>query len=394
MRLKNLTLFIGLFFVGLIHTFSQTTTIVESDENDIKVQELASYIESQIVENNPEGFMSKFDTTHITEAIQLTESTIENAEKYKKGFLSGIMEGLRGFSSKISLQIENGAFYDFVNYRYDSEAQTYFMLFRFFDAESGVNYHDYKIVQNEDTFMFNDIYVYLSGEFFSQTFSRVFKFSSNVFANDTDSDINSTKLGKAFVDFRAGNYQNAYDILEVLTEDEALSKQKFLHIMKIQVAKMLGDEKYVNAIEGLKNNFEDDPTIYLTLIDYYIIKEEYSVAYDLIDNLQVETSDDFLNYIKGNLAFLKGDYANAELYFNYMLENYVDFYLPYFMNVSALTLQQKFDEAIEVLDSIIEVFDYDKNELMVYIESTEEDGSNELESLVNSKAFKKWKKKR
>ncbi len=394
MRPKNLTLFIGLFFVGLCSTFSQTTVIVESEENDIKVQELASYIESQILETNPAGFMSKFDTSYISESIKLTESTIEDAEKYKKGFLSGIMEGLKGFSSKISSQTEIGAYYDFVNYRYDSEAQTYFMLFRFFDSESGVNYHDYKVVQNEDTWMFNDIYVYLSGEFFSETFSRVFKFSSNIFANDISSDINSTKLGKAFVDFRAGNYQNAYDILDVLTEEKELSKQKFLHVMKIQMAKMLGGEEYMNAIEGLKNNFESDPTIYLTLIDYYIMKEDYSVAYDLLDNLQVETSDDFLNYIKGNLAFLKGDYAEAELYFNYMIENYVDFYLSYFMNVSALTLQQKFDETIVVLDSIIEVFDYDKNGLIEFIESVEEDGSNELEDLVNSKAYKKWKKQR
>ena len=386
MRSKNLILFIGFFFVGLIQTFSQTTAIVESEENDIKVQELASYIENQILENNPDGFMSKFDTSHISESIRLPESSIEDAEKYKKGFLIGIMQGLKGFSSKISGQTEIGAYYDFVNYRYDTEAQTYFMLFRFFDAESGVNYHDYKVVQNEDTLMFNDIYVYLSGEFFSETFSRVFKFSSNIFANDINTDIKSTKLGKAFVDFRAGNYQNAYDILDVLTEEKELSKQKFLHIMKIQMAKMLGDEEYMSAIEGLKNNFESDPTIYLTLIDYYIMKEDYSVAYDLLDNLQVETSDDFLNYIKGNLAFLKGDYAEAELYFNYMIENYADFYLSYFMNVSALTLQQKFDGTIVVLDSIIQVFDYDKNGLIEFIESVEEDGSNELEDLVNQKA--------
>lgn len=392
MRLKNLTLFICLFFGSLSHVFSQTT-VVESEENDVKVQELASYIESQILENNPDGFMSKFDTSHISESIRLTETNVEDAEKYKKGFLIGIMEGLKSFSSKISGQTEIGAYYDFVNYRYDTEAQTYFMLFRFFDSESGVNYHDYKVVQNNDVLMFNDIYVYLSGEFFSETFSRVFKFSSNIFVNDTVSDINSTKLGKAFVDFRAGNYQNAYDILGVLTENGELSKQKFLHIMKIQVAKMLGDEKYMNAIEGLKNNFENDPTIYLPLIDFYIMKEDYSVAYDLLDNLQVETSDDFLNYIKGNLAFLKGDYAEAELYFNYMIENYVDFYLPYFMNVSALTLQQKFDETIVVLDNIIEVFDYDKNGLIEFIESVEDDGSNELEALVNSKVYKKWKKK-
>src|SRR5690606_24729591 len=106
---------------------------------------------------------------------------------------------------------------------------------------------------------------------------------------------------------------------------------------------------------------------YLTLVDYHIMKEEYDVAFDLVDNLQVETSDDFLNYIKGNIAFLRGDSESALAYFSYMIENYADFYLPYVNNVSLYTQQLKFDDAISVLDKLVER-DYDKQLLIEYIE--------------------------
>src|SRR5690606_3485367 len=139
------------------------------------------------------------------------------------------------------------------------------------------------------------------------------------------------KYSKALVDIRAGNNENAYNLLNAITGE--LAKEKFIHISKIQLAASLGDATYMEAIEGLRRTFPDDPTIYLTLVDYHIMKEEYDVAFDLVDNLQVETSDDFLNYIKGNIAFLRGDSESALAYFSYMIENYADFYLPYVNNV-------------------------------------------------------------
>jgi hypothetical protein len=60
--------------------------------------------------------------------------------------------------------------------------------------------------------------------------------------------------------------------------------------------------------------------------------------------------------------------------------------------VLLLSQQQKFDDAVSVLDKLIER-DYDKQLLIEYIEELDENGLNELESLANSKAYKKWKKK-
>ncbi len=389
---KNTALFIILFYVTSLTLYAQELTIAESEENDVMVEELGYFIQNQIHENNPEGYMSKFDISYIVNSIKVLENGSESSEDYKKGFLKGITNGISDFPYKIIQEVENGTFYDFVNYRYDPDIQTYYLLFRLFGSDFGINYHEYRIIKKDDEFMFNDIYVYLSGENFSSTFARVFTFSSDLFQNETNTKFN--KLSKVFIDIKAGNTQNAYDIMANLTEDEELSKHKFLHILKIQIAQQLSNQDYIDAVEDLKRNFENDPTIYLTLIDYYIIKEDYNTALNLVDNLQEETSDDFLNYIKGNLTFLKGDYAQAEQHFNYMIENYAGFYLPYFSNISALSLQKKYDAATQLLNKIIEITNYSKPELIEFIEGTEEDGSNELDGLINSSSYKKWKRKR
>lgn len=389
MRPKNLTLFIGLFFIGLCPIFSQITTIVESEENDLKVNELGMFIQAQIHENNPDGYLSKFDDQIIKNKINQADTSLFKNTKDEKEFEKGLMKGLLEFPNKIISSVENGAFYDFINYRYDDETQSYHMLFRFFHMDEGINYHDYKVSIVNDEFMFDDMYIYLSGEYISNTFSRIFQYSSPESAKNNNEDFK--KYSKALIDIRVGNFENAYNLLNAMTAD--LANEKFIHINKIQLAIRLNDTTYMEAIEGLRDAFQDDPTIYLTLVDYHIMKEEYDLAFDLVDNLQVETSDDFLNYLKGNIVYAKADLENAALYFNYMIENYPDFYQPYVSNVSVYSQLQKFDEGIVVLDKLVER-DYDKQLLIEYIEEVDENGLNELESLANSKAYKKWKKQR
>ena len=123
MRPKNLTLFIGLFFIGLCPIFSQITTIVESEENDLKVNELGMFIQAQIHENNPDGYLSKFDNQIIKNKINQADTSLFKNTKDEKEVEKGLMKGLLEFPNKIISSVENGAFYDFINYRYDDETQ-------------------------------------------------------------------------------------------------------------------------------------------------------------------------------------------------------------------------------------------------------------------------------
>ena len=144
------------------------------------------------------------------------------------------------------------------------------------------------------------------------------------------------------------------------------------------------------TLEELKEKHNNDPTMYLTLVDYYILKEEYDRAFDLIDNLQIETNDDFLYYMKGNVEFLSDDYESASNYYAYIIENYPDFFQGYAGYLIATTKQQKYDDAITVLNKLVEL-EYDKDAIIEYLEEDDETGINVLEDLVKSDAYKTWK---
>src|SRR5690606_9422703 len=146
------------------------------------------FIQTQIHESNPEGFLSKFDTKIIKNKVRKVDSkllkTIHDENEFDRGLKTGLIE----FPKKIISLFEIGSFYDMVNYRYDEETQTYHMLFRLFQMDEGINYHDYKVSVVNDEFMFDDMYIYLSGEYISDTFTRIFEYTSPEAAQNNSSD--------------------------------------------------------------------------------------------------------------------------------------------------------------------------------------------------------------
>ena len=381
-------------FILLITTalFSQVNPIEETEDNDKKVEELGYFIETSIHESNNEGYISKFDLDDFGKKI--TKMTNDDKEQYffSQGFLKGLLEGIDEYPKKLSAHVENGGYYDFISYRYESEAKTYYMLFRFFSEESGVNYHDYRVVDNNGEFKFSDLYIYLSGEHLSDTFSRMYmtalpknklaKFVKGDYFGDYEKFTEAVNLN------RSGKPAKAYKVLNSIKGE--LANEKFLLLIKIQISYQLDDESYIASIEELKEKHNNDPTMYLTLVDYYILKEEYDRAFDLIDNLQIETNDDFLYYMKGNVEFLSDDYESASNYYAYIIENYPDFFQGYAGYLIATTKQQKYDDAITVLNKLVEL-EYDKDAIIEYLEEDDETGINVLEDLVKSDAYKTWK---
>ncbi len=387
MYCKNLIFLIFLLLLNKTNGVSQTTAFNETEDNDLKVEEFAAYLQEQIHEQNLNGFMTKFNSNTIKNKVLEIESSHNKTE----GDLFEITfkRSIEKIFKQIINVVELGNYYDLVNYRYDQETDSYHILFRLFQADEGINYQDYKVVYINDELMFDDIYIYLSGEYIGDTIARSFQYFNSKSLDNTESDM--FKIINAKLASESGNNQEAYNILNSLNTE--LANEKFIYLLKILIASALDETIYLEAIENLKTKFENDPTIYLTLIDYSLLKEEYDVAFDLVDNLQVETNDDFLFYLKGNIELLRGRFTEANNYFSYIIENYSDFYLGYFSIISAYVYQEKFDEALAVLDLLHEKY-YTKQDLIEYVEELDEFGGNELAALASSKVYKKWKRKK
>ncbi len=361
-------------------------------ENDKKVIELAEYIEASFHEYKIDSFLEKFNTSAFGEFI-VKSDVIERDDSYTKGFLSSLPEVIDKLPKKIVNEMENGSIYNLINYQYNIVEQAYYFTFRIYSEETGINYHDYKVCSDGENVMVSDIYIYLTGEHLSETIQRMFlaaKPNNNVISKlfRLKQDNSIFLIVEAQRLSQEGKFKEAYDkISEVKGE---FARDKFYLILKGTIASQFDDKLYEENLLEFSKLYPNDPTLYLKQIDYYILKENYPMVQEKIDRLIFETEDDFLNLMKARSYLFEEDYEKADFHFKYMIENYPDFIESYIGYINSLTYQKQFNEALKITDVLIEK-GYEKQTLIDFFEEKELDGSNTLELLVESKAYKKWK---
>jgi predicted negative regulator of RcsB-dependent stress response len=373
-------------------SIKKDTIIIENEENANKTIELAQYIEAAIINNTPDDFASKMAFPLFLKSITNVDNE-NNTEAYQKGFKDGFKDSFNtSFPQKLSNSVANGAFYDFISYKYDIIERTYYMLFRFYSEEEGVNYHDYKVSVVNGEYKFSDIYIYLTGEHLSSTLKRMYILTFPKDKNENFITSNSIKEMQTY--FKAIELSNSQDYINALKEinkiTSSLKDEKFFQIMKINIASKVSEDFYFEALEELIQTHKEDPTIYLNQIDYYLLKQKYNKAMEMVELLEYTTEDDFLNFLKGNIYFLKEDTKQAYQHFLYITENYPDYSTPYLSAIYCLVLEKEYDQCIPLLTRLSENYE-DKKDIIDFFESEDENGDNEYKDLVDSKAFKKWK---
>ena len=368
-------------------------TVIESETNDERVEQLGAAIEEAIYEDAAKDYMSKMDKQGLGEKIIEKTKDDKSLSEYNEGFLEGFLNSLESLPKKLSNEITMGGYYSFVNYRYDEEDNTYYMLFRLYSEETGLNYHDYRVTEVNGNLKFNDLYIYLTGEDISKTLQRVYTITL------PKKKLLSLLTGDDFTEFQnlvnsinlknQGKFQESYDVLNSI--EGKFADEKLILILKSQLAVSISDELYLSSLKEMIDKLPGDDTIYLNKLDYYTMLEDYDQVMALLDKLEKDTNDDFLNLLKGNIMFEKQDFEAAKGYFKYMVENYPDFIEGYSSYLSVLSNQEEFTEATKVLDVLI-TQGYEKTDLINFVEEVDANGQNLLDSLVESSEFKNWKK--
>ena len=400
MRLKQLKLFFWVFVIAPLLVIAQqetdqvNDTLAFNEANTEKVIALGSFLEQSVHAKDSESFLTKLNEDLFFERILSHNPNIDKNDSYVKGFLYGMKQSLNAFPDEIITEVENGAYYDFISYRYDLGVETYYVLFRLYSSETGMNYHDFKICRSGDELQFADMYTYLTGEHFSQTLGRMMNYTmpQSKISEKRDRQLNKDyrAIFKALMYNDSGKYAKAYDELNNLKTE--VSKEKFLQILKILIAGNIDEEKYLKSLEELMATHSEDPTIALNKIDYYIYKEQYFEAIQVINQLQNETEDDFLNYLKACVAFEDQNYDLALNMFQYTTENYADFFDGQAGYLNTLVMMENYNDAVDFLDKLVSE-GYDKPLVISYIEEDDEYGNNILSEFANSEEFTSWKKK-
>ncbi len=369
MQINKAILVLILFFSTFFNSCLQDTKnninkpeeiILESEENDEKVAELGNYLLNAILEGNTESYISKLDINNLNNKVA---SNLKQGKEFKRGFKSGLSKGVKNISESIIKQIDNGSFYDFISFRYDDKTKTYSLLFRFFSSTEGINYHEYKVSKGDNELLFNDIYIYLTGEYISSTMERLALTALpknqllNLFGKKDRDNLN--KMIKGLNLFNSGNANQAYSELESISGN--LAEDKYILILKNQIASSINEKLYEKTINELFESYPNDKTLNLAFVDYYLIKEDYDKAFELIDELQSQTEDPFLKYLKGNIQFTKGDIKSAKEQYKFISENYEDFFDGHSSYMTCLIEGNEFNETVGILNKLLDL-EYEKKQ--------------------------------
>lgn len=400
MRLRNLKSLFLFFYISQLNIYAQDRidtalkdTISLSEENSQKVIEFGQLIDASIHNSQADTFISKLNKNKFFDRVLFDYSAIERKHDFIKGYLQGMDNALKSFPNEIITDVQNGAYYDFINYRYDIEAQTYYALFRFYSPESGMNYHDYRIIKVNDELQFSDMYIYLTGEHFANTIGRLMTYTipEELVKNKQSASYNqeSQILFKAILYNKEADYKKAYKLMNSIKSN--LSKEKFLLIFKTLIAAQVDETAYLKSLEDLISTFPNDQTIALNRIDYHLYKEDYIEAIQVINQLQNETEDDFLNFLKAGVAFEDKNYDLALNLYKYTIDNYPDFFEGQAGYLSTLVVMENYTDSTTYLNTLISE-GYDKDGLIGYIEEDDEFGNNILKAYSISEEFINWKK--
>ncbi|MCF2873869.1 MULTISPECIES: tetratricopeptide repeat protein [unclassified Tenacibaculum] len=359
----------------------------EKESFEVRLDSIGMKIDETLTNLNKEYLNKIYSKKSLCDRF-LIESNNKKVKNFNKSFYEGFTASF-DFGNIVLKEIEKDASYDYLNIVKDKEGE-YYLLFRLYG--NGLNYHKHLIKEIDGEIRIVDTYVSLTGEYLSDTFGSIYKgvlykggfLKSLSKGSNNDSMHDLLKIQKIRNLRSEGKLQEAHDLYKTLSEEG--KKKKIYQLSNLLILANLDEAKYAKAIETYEKQFPNDVSLYLVSIDGYILGKKYDEALKAVDNLDKAIGgDSFLNFIRGNIYFLKLEYKKSEDKFKEVLEEYPNFIDAYDSLLSIYIESNNVKKAIEVLDIMVNDFELPKDILFNSI------GENYPEFQKNKEIIK-WSK--
>ncbi len=380
--------------------FSQETTEMYAKNeqlNDEKVIEFGQRFADSFYEKDTSFFMDNFNLQNFAEkVVSINEKANDDnaVEEFNAVFKKGLfLEKFHMFPENIRAAISRGASYSLVNYYYHLDERKYHLLFRMYSDNGGLNYHDYQLGYEKDEFYLNDVFIYSMGQYLSDTYRDLYELS--IPSKDVkDTETNKNRLKGMIYFMRLESLLNTQKYKEALELTHKLegkfTEKKIYYTTKIKIASKINTVFHLEAIDELLKKFPNDPYTKLMEIDYYVMLKDYNATMQLLDEIQQNTEDSFIEYVRGNAAWQFEDYELAEKAYANTIIEYPGFAEAKINLMYLYDFLEKHEDNIVLLNRMIENEEYNKKELIDFID----DKSNDFVNLPNARIYNRWKKKK
>ena len=297
-------------------------------------------IDSCIQIKRPAEYNKLFSEKLLSENIAKKQNKkVDNS--FEKGIVAGLNNAAIG--QQIISSIGQYGSYEFVK-QYEKDNRQH-LIYRLY-GDGSLNYHDYELGKFKGKVYISDMFIYISGEDFSETLVSLV---GSISENDADNlDIKALRKMKLFL--TQANYVEAKKVYDGLPT--VLKDQRALQVMHLIICSGLDQEVYMSAINRFKELFPNEPRMYLMMIDASMLQKDYAAALEYINKTDsVINKDPFLDYYRGLLYRVMDDSENALSHFEAVSKN-----MPHFADGALALIEQNikngnFDKARELVTS-------------------------------------------
>ncbi|HET6254520.1 MAG TPA: hypothetical protein VFE32_10620 [Puia sp.] len=218
---------------------------------------------------------------------------------FRRGFIETFAPNLPKIGQSVA-SAANGGSYRLLR-EYDSNGVKH-LLFRSYGSH-GLSYHDYSLIKVRDSVKASDIYLYTTGESFSETMGDL------VTAMDAPQDeAKETDEVKAMIKMRDNMTHHKYTEAKLVYDGlpQKVRDAKATQIVYITVVQKIDDSVYEAALDHFQAIFPHAPNTYLLMIDLCYLKKNYQKGIEMVDKLDELVGDPILNLLRGNFIKLSG----------------------------------------------------------------------------------------
>jgi tetratricopeptide (TPR) repeat protein len=218
---------------------------------------------------------------------------IKASQKELKALVKGMDIGKR-----ITAETANDGTYEFVKLM-DKDAKKY-VLFRLYGS-NGINYHQLELCKAENAVKISDIYIFLSGEFLTETVQDLFTTvtgDGNLTKKTEDDVLEATtqikKLKKYIEEEKFTEAKVLYDALPA-----KLKTNSSILLYGIFIAQCQDSSSYETALSAYKKVKPNALNLDLLMIDGCFLKKDYKGVLAAVDRLDAYINKDpFLDYYR------------------------------------------------------------------------------------------------
>lgn len=244
------------------------------------VQELEAEFDSIIGQLNEGSSQAFADSIDADALLSRVFDGLEVQPRLKASFSNTIKRSLQQLGENIRKSMPEGAYAKVLKVRQAGDKAT--ALVRYDHGHTRFGYHEYDLeIDDAANISIVDWLIYLDGERYSEalrrsvvTFQPTAQAVRGLVPDHGGSEEEFARLAEVMKAYRDKDYQKFYN--EKATLSRSLRRTKFMHLLTCQVSRMTRDQNlYIEAYRALSNNFADDPSVVLPLMDYYFWKGDY-----------------------------------------------------------------------------------------------------------------------